>query len=233
MDLRTLLPALALTLLAATGCAQETSTADDPAPTASESPSETPSETATSSATASPDAVPLQDLPLTQGWPSAQELGSDGRIIGPRRGMDPIELAACEVTVRFDVAERVDARLDSPEDFRYRAVGTYPDESEANAAAANLVQPFRDCRSEPQDALTRIHRVSGEPTDPGGAQISTSFEMEGSPAIGVQSIVVVQRGLTLVVSLWSTEGMGQQRATEMARTDADQLQPLLAELPSP
>lgn len=207
--------ALLLPLVVAAGCGTAT-------------PASTPDPVAASSPTSGND--DLEDLPLLAGWPSQDEIGSDGTVTGPTRGMDPIVFTACGRTVRVDVADRVDARISWIEDFRQRAVGRYADESAATAAADEVVSLFDRCPTEPQDALTEVHRVTGDPEAEGGAVVTTSFRYDGADAIGVEGVVLLQRRDTLVVSTMSTEGMGQERARELAEEQARQLRPVLAEL---
>ncbi|HEX8780344.1 MAG TPA: hypothetical protein VF728_04140 [Nocardioides sp.] len=211
--------ALLLPLVAVAGCGPGT-------PSATSSP--TPDPVAASSPTSGN--TDLEDLPLLAGWPDQEEIGSDGTVTGPARGMKPIEFTACGRTVRIDVTDRVDARISWIEDFRQRAVGRYADESVARAAADEVVSLFDRCPTEPQDALTEVHRVVGDPVAEGGAVVTTSFRYDGADAIGVEGIVVLQRADTLVVSTMSTEGMGQERARELAEEQARQLRPVLAEL---
>lgn len=192
-------------------------------------PASAPDPVAASSPTSGDD---LQDLPLLAGWPTQEELGSDGTVTGVERGMDPIVFTACGRTVRFEARDRVDARLTSIEDYRQRAVGRYDDESGARSAADELVSLFERCPEEPQDALTKVHRVTGDPAAEGGVVVTTSFRYDGADAIGVDGIVLLQRADILVVSTMGTEGMGQERARELADEQARQLRPVLAELDS-
>lgn len=144
--------ALLLPLVAVAGCGPGT-------PSATSSP--TPDPVAASSPTSGN--TDLEDLPLLAGWPDQEEIGSDGTVTGPARGMKPIEFTACGRTVGIDVTDRVDARISWIEDFRQRAVGRYADESAARAAADEVVHLFDRCPTEPQDALTEVHRVVGDP----------------------------------------------------------------------
>jgi hypothetical protein len=225
MNLRTTLTGLAL-LLATTACASE----DPPAaqePAAQSSTTRSPS---AEPATNASDDGDLMDPPLTNGWQTQEEVGSDGTVTGPARDMEPIELTACGRSVRFDPADRVGAELSSIEDFRQRAVGRFPDESEADAAVAHLVGLFEDCPEEPQDALTELHRVTGDAMSDCGALITTSFTYDDAGALGSDAVVVFQRGRTVLVSTMSSEGMGQEHARRLARQQVHQLRPVLAEL---
>jgi len=189
-----------------------------------------PASASASSSAATTPAGDLADLPLLHGWPTQDELGSDGTIAGPSDDMEPVDLTACGRTVRLDPRERVGARLVGIEDERTRAVGRHRDEAEADAAAAELVALFAQCPEEPHDALTEVHRVTGEPRARGGAVITTSFRYDSSAAMGSEGLVVLQRGATVVVSTMSREGLGQGDARALARQQVRQLQPVITAL---
>lgn len=211
MNLRTTLPALALVLAAALACGADGGVTREPARRA-------PS-----------DSRPDPSL-LVHGWPTPHELGSDGTVEGPGRAVDPPRLQACGGEVVLDAGDRFTAVLSGIEDYRVRVLATYPDESGAVAATAALLDLYRDCPREPQDALVKVNEVAGDPTSRSGASVRTSFRYDGADAIGLQVLVVFRRGADVVVSLVSNEGMGRVRALGMAREQAHQLQPLLEAL---
>lgn len=227
MTLRTTLPTLAVLALVATGCGPGAG------PVAREDPAAPPY--ASSSTTSAAEAAvggsgDLEDLPLLAGWPTREEIGSDGTVTGPASDMEPIVFTACGRRFSLDAVDRVGARISWIEDFRQRAVGRYADESAAARAAGEVVTLFERCPEEPQDALTEVHRVSGDPAADGGAVVTSSFRYDGTDAIGVEAVVVLQRAETVLVSTTSTEGLGQERARELAAQQLRELRPVLAEL---
>lgn len=245
--MRTVVPTLALTLLALTGCADD-DVATDPAfdapiesstaPARPKATSATPGESATTeestrsgapTTSGSPDASdnPVdQGALLLQGWPSAEEVGSDGRVKGPGPGANTIRFKACGREFALDVDDRLDAALEAPEDFRARSIGRYPDESEARAATDRLESMFRRCKDDPADP-TWLTLVSGDASGEEGLRVTQSVSAGDSVGVGVAAHVIFLRGSTMVISTQSNEGAGQAEARRQARTQARQLQPVL------
>lgn len=258
MNLRRVIPALTLAVLALTACSDDGPKAStDPTPhpmSASSSPSEsvkpTPSKSATSQAptqsapaTSAPAPEPTEtpttpseptgseplesDFPLTNGWPTAAEIGSDGTLEAPSEDADPLILTACDLTFALDMPGAITARMEAPEDFRARAYGTYPNESESRAALSILERQFPTCKESAQEPGW-TNKVEGDAYSAGGLRILQAFK--GTSAVGVSSTVVFMRGTTMVISTQGNEGVGFAQARQQAEEQAQQLAPVLHQL---
>lgn len=175
-----------------------------------------PEPTTPTTPTAQPDPLPdLSEVPLTQGW-----VAEHGEIVD----FDSIvEVARCG-TQTFPAPEPAEWRgvqFQAPENFRSRQLFAYHTEGEA-AAALEVVADHScaeaDAGGSPPVLAHQLVQVTGESPEM-EATVAGWYSVEGEVIVGATTTVAVQRGRFLLISHWSTEGLGRRGANQMIRDD--------------
>ncbi len=220
---------LAFTFLLLVGCGQATSTpvADDPEPTAP---------TETSSATR-----PLDDFPLTRGYPDTN--GDDGSpvVVTDESGVAPLTFCdrpAWSLDVPVAPADVVGAPYTGEaEDVRGRTLVRYDDAGLAAKALATLRLAIETCPEEVVGGTAQVYTGTTRPAGDEAFTITHRYRSDYGFDTGLEVIDVVRVGDLVLLSSEYGEGGGSEESIRRSQREVtdqtDALLPSLCEYATP
>ncbi|MBB6628862.1 hypothetical protein H5V45_16155 [Nocardioides sp. KIGAM211] len=205
-------------------------------PSSSVGPEETAGATGTvdGTGTGSGDAAAIPaDFPILDGYPDdASSEGGEYGIESASTDAPPLAFEACgKQAPALTGVERLSAGWTNPEDFRHRQLTRFADVAAADAWIDAVLQVYRDCPTEStSDGYTSVRTVLDGRQGDRSASAITGYELDGSPAPGLDVVTIVRVGPTVLVATTYGEGMAatDQDLADQAASDADAVATLVA-----
>lgn len=149
-----------------------------------------------------------QDFPLATGWPQRSEPGEEYGTTGPDSSIGIGDYSPCDAAPPAAEARDVlGADWRNPEDFRHRALVSFPDAERAIAYQVAFLSVFRDCPEEVgPDGFTYLTDVRRTAVGGESWAIARTVTYQGSPAVGLDVIHVIRVGSALLFDSTSNEG---------------------------
>lgn len=154
------------------------------------------------------DQALADDVPLAAGWPAD---GGDYSLEGPGTDVAAPTYEACDVRLHTPgVTALQRAALSGPEDYRGRELLVFSDADGAIAYVDSVRSLFQTCPEEPTDGgTTRSTEVRDLTLGGQSLAVVRSFVgPDDTPAIGLEALLVVRLGRSVVVDTVSNEGTG-------------------------
>lgn len=147
----------------------------------------------------------LPDFDLVHGM-LGNEDGTPVVATADGRGVGPLEFCGSTLDLAAEAEGRLAANASGPEYGEGREVLVLADEAAADAAVESLLEAVRGCAEQEVGGTTWKHALASYdaaiPTD----VVTRSYENDGVPALGLDTVVVSHSGRVVLLAVRSSEG---------------------------